>query len=86
MATLLDVEAEVPPTAPPEPKSKKAPTAAFKVIPETRPLRDRIREAAAAYVRPLDKAKPLTRDEFRAIPKPSSNSWASASSTSASRW
>ena len=66
MATLLDADAEVPPTVPPEPKSKKATTAAFKVIPETRPLRDRIREAARAYVRPLDRAKPLTRDEFRA--------------------
>jgi geranylgeranyl diphosphate synthase, type II len=66
VATLLDVPAEAPPTAPPEPKSKKAPTAAFKVIPETRPLRDRIREAAGEYVRTLDKAKPLTRDDFRA--------------------
>ena len=64
MATLL--EAEAPPTAPPELKSKKANTAAFKVVPETRPLRDRIREAAEAYVRPLDKAKPFTRDECRA--------------------
>jgi len=66
VATLLDAEPEVPPTAPPEPKSKKATTAAFKVVPETRPLRDRIREAAGEYVRPLDKAKPLTRDDFRA--------------------
>jgi geranylgeranyl diphosphate synthase, type II len=64
VATLLDVEA--PPTAPPEMKSKKATTAAFKVIPETRPLRDRIRDAAVDYIRPLDKAKPITRDEFRA--------------------
>jgi geranylgeranyl pyrophosphate synthase len=66
VATLLDADPEVPPTAPPEPKSKKATTAAFKVVPETRPLRDRIRDAAGAYVRPLGKAKPLTRDEFRA--------------------
>ena len=63
MPTLLDTEA--PPTAPPELKSKKATTAAFKVIPETRPLRDQIREAAVDYVRPLDKAKPLTRDDYR---------------------
>jgi geranylgeranyl diphosphate synthase, type II len=61
---LLDPEA--PPTAPPELKSKKATTAQFKVIPETRPLRDQIRDAAAAYARPLDKVRPLTRDEFRA--------------------
>lgn len=60
---LLDTE--VPPTAPPELKSKKANTAQLKVIPETRQLRDRIREAAAEYVRPLDKSKPLTKDEFR---------------------
>jgi geranylgeranyl pyrophosphate synthase len=62
--TLIDTES--PPTAPPELKSKKATTAAFKVIPETRPLRDRIRDAARAYVRPLDRGRPLTRDEFRA--------------------
>src|SRR5262245_59973153 len=61
---LLDTE--VPPTAPPELKSKKANTAQLKVIPETRTLRARIREAAAEYVRPLDKSKPLTKDEFRA--------------------
>jgi geranylgeranyl diphosphate synthase type II len=66
VATLFDAEAEVRPSAPPEPKSKKAPTAAFKVVPETRPLRDRIRDAAGEYVRSLDKARPLTRDEFRA--------------------
>jgi geranylgeranyl diphosphate synthase, type II len=65
VATLFDTEAEVPPTAPPEAKSKKATTAASKVIPETRPLRDRIREAASEYVRSLDKARPLTKDEFR---------------------
>ncbi|HJZ93903.1 MAG TPA: polyprenyl synthetase family protein [Gemmataceae bacterium] len=64
MATLIDTEA--PPTAPPELKSKKATTAQFKVIPETRPLRDRIRDAARDYVRPLDKAKPLTKDDYRA--------------------
>jgi geranylgeranyl diphosphate synthase, type II len=62
--TLIDTEA--PPTAPPELKSKKATTAAFKVIPETRSLRDQIRDAAVNYVRPLDKAKPLTRDDYRA--------------------
>jgi geranylgeranyl diphosphate synthase, type II len=60
---LLDTE--VPPTAPPEPKSKKATTALLKVIPETRALRDQIRLAAAEYVRPIGRSKPLTRDEFR---------------------
>jgi len=62
--SLIDTEA--PPTAPPELKSKKATTAQFKVIPETRPLRDQIRDAAADYVRPFDKAKPLTKDDYRA--------------------
>ncbi|HKB05885.1 MAG TPA: polyprenyl synthetase family protein [Gemmataceae bacterium] len=64
MPPLLDSEA--PPTSPPELKSKKATTAQFKVIPETRPLRDRIRDAAAAFARSLEKARPLTKDEFRA--------------------
>ena len=64
MPSLIDTEA--PPTAPPELKSKKATTAQFKVIPETRPLRDQIRDAAADYVRPFDKAKPLTKDDYRA--------------------
>lgn len=61
---LLDTE--VPPTTPPELKSKKATTAQLKVIPETRELRDRIRNAANVYVRPLAKSKPLTKDEYRA--------------------
>lgn len=63
MAVLLDAEA--PPTAPPELKSKKATTAAFKVIPETRSLRDQIREAAVEYVKPIDRSKPLSKDDFR---------------------
>jgi geranylgeranyl diphosphate synthase, type II len=61
--TMIDTEA--PPTAPPELKSKKANTAAFKVIPETRPLRDQIRVAAAEYVKTFDKSRPFTKDEFR---------------------
>ncbi len=63
MATLLDTD--TPPTAPPELKSKKANTAQHKVIPETRALRDQIREAARVYVAALDKANPLTRDAGR---------------------
>src|SRR5688572_24403722 len=63
---MLDTETTpTPPTAPPELKSKKATTAQFKVIPETRSLRDQIRDAAAAYIKPLDKSRPLTKDEFR---------------------
>src|SRR5256885_13269587 len=36
------------------------------LFPYTTLFRSQVREAAAAYVRPLDKAKPFTRDEFRA--------------------
>lgn len=63
MATLL--EQETPPTAPPELKSKKANTAQLKVIPETRALRDQIRETARTYMAKIDKSKPLTRDDGR---------------------
>ena len=62
------LDTDVPPTpttAPPELKSKKATTAQFKVVPETRSLRDQIRDAAAAYIQPFDKSRPLTKAEFR---------------------
>jgi geranylgeranyl diphosphate synthase, type II len=52
---------ETPPEAPPEKKAKN--TSLLKVIPETRELRDRIREAAREFVLPIDKAKPFTRDD-----------------------
>jgi hypothetical protein len=54
---------ETPPLAPPEPKSKKNNTAHLKAIPETRELRDRIRDAAHAFVKTLDRSKPLIRDD-----------------------
>ncbi len=56
---------ETPPVAPPEPKSKKNSTAHLKAIPETRELRDRVREAAHAFVAKLDKSKPLNKDDGR---------------------
>lgn len=59
MTTVL----ETPPLAPPEPKSKKNNTAHLKAIPETRELRDRIREAAHEFVKTLDRSKPLVRDD-----------------------
>jgi geranylgeranyl pyrophosphate synthase len=40
-------------------------TAGFKVVPETRPLRDRVRQAAQAAADRLDKANPLTKEEAR---------------------
>ena len=55
---------EIPPEAPPEPKSKRS-TSHLKVIPETRVLRDQIRAAALDYVIPLDKSKPLTREDAK---------------------
>lgn len=57
--------AELLPDAPSESKTKKPNTAAFKVVPETRPNRDRIRDAAAAAVAKLDKSTPPTRDMTR---------------------
>ncbi len=48
---------ETAPTKPP-----KLNTAAFKAIPETRDLRDRVRAAAVAACRGLDKAQSLTRE------------------------
>jgi len=56
----------VPTSAPPELKSKKANNTAFKVIPETRALRDQVRDAAVAHMRPVDKSSPLTKDDARA--------------------
>ncbi len=55
------------PDAPSEPKSKKPNTAAFKVVPETRQLRDRVRDAAVAAAAKLDKSNPLTREAARDI-------------------
>jgi len=42
-------------------KDRRANSAAFKVVPQTRELRDQIRTAAAAFARPLDRAAGLTR-------------------------
>lgn len=46
--------------------SKKTSTAAFKVVPETRSLRDRIRAAASERARSFDRALPLTKDQTQA--------------------
>ncbi|MFO0805512.1 MAG: polyprenyl synthetase family protein [Gemmataceae bacterium] len=53
----LDLPAERAPSKPP-----KLNTAAFKAVPETRELRDRIRSAVQAFCSTLDKSKPLTRE------------------------
>ena len=54
---------ETLPEAPPEPKAKKSSTAHLKVVPETRELRDRIRDAAAQLAKTIDRSTPLTRDD-----------------------
>ncbi|VTS06711.1 polyprenyl synthetase family protein [Tuwongella immobilis] len=46
-----------------DPKPKKQSTAHLKVVPETRALRDRVREAARVYVTKLDKSQPLSRED-----------------------
>jgi geranylgeranyl pyrophosphate synthase len=51
---------EVPPTKPP-----KLNSAAFKAVPETRELRDRVRAEAARFAAPLDRSKPFTKDQLR---------------------
>jgi len=56
-AFAIDSHVERPPTKPP-----KLNTAAFKSVPETRELRDRIRTAVQEFCATLDKSKPLTRE------------------------
>jgi geranylgeranyl pyrophosphate synthase len=51
--------------AKPEPKTKRPNTAHFKVVPETRELRDRVRTAAANLSKTLDRSKPLVRAELQ---------------------
>jgi geranylgeranyl diphosphate synthase type II len=53
---------------PPTEKTDKRPsTAQFKVVPETRELRDRLRAEAARFCKDLDRSKPLTKAEVRAL-------------------
>jgi geranylgeranyl pyrophosphate synthase len=51
--------------AAPAKKDKRLNSAAFKVVPETRELRDRVRAAAAEFARPLDRSKPFARHELQ---------------------
>jgi len=44
-----------------EKKDKKTSSAAFKVMPETRQLRDQVRDAAGKFMQTIDKGRPLTR-------------------------
>lgn len=56
MTSAIATEPSAPPTQSPKPN-----TAAFKVVPETRELRDRIRAAVEQFCRTVDKSKPLTK-------------------------
>jgi geranylgeranyl pyrophosphate synthase len=58
------VETE-PEAATETPKPKKPNTAAFKAVPETRELRDKVRTAVESFCKTIDKSKPLTRESSR---------------------
>jgi geranylgeranyl pyrophosphate synthase len=60
--TLPDVPHEKPPTKPP-----KLNSAAFKAVPETRPLRDQVRTAVLEFCKSVDKSRPLTRESTRVM-------------------
>jgi geranylgeranyl pyrophosphate synthase len=52
--------------APPgEKKDKRPSTAHFKVVPETRELRDKVRAEAARFAAPLDRSRPFTRPDLQ---------------------
>ena len=53
--------------AKPETKDKRPNSSAFKVVPQTRELRDQVRAAAADLGRTLDRSAPLTREGLRAM-------------------
>ncbi len=65
-ATVTTV-ADLPQTANEPKKDKRLNSAAFKVVPETRALRDQIRAAATEFARPLDRSKSLTKPELMAL-------------------
>lgn len=57
MATVVEPKAEK--------KDKRPSTAHFKVVPETRELRDRVRAEAGRLGQSLDRSKPLTRPDLQ---------------------
>jgi geranylgeranyl pyrophosphate synthase len=62
VTTALVTEQEAAPTKPP-----KLSTAAFKAVPETRELRDKIRASVEVFCKTVDKSKPLTRESARSM-------------------
>src|SRR5262249_13619153 len=61
--TLSVATAEIPVV----PAAKKTGTAHLKAVPESRELRDRIRAAARDFAAPLDRGRPLAKDEARRL-------------------
>ena len=57
LADMLDL----PRTDGERPKAPPRSSAAFKVVPQERPVRDQIRAAAAEFAKPLDRSRPFTR-------------------------
>jgi geranylgeranyl pyrophosphate synthase len=51
----------------PQNKDKRPNSSAFKVVPETREVRDRVRSAAADLGRTLDRSAPLTKEGLRTM-------------------
>src|SRR5438477_3480863 len=60
VTTATEPLPEAAPTKPP-----KLNSAAFKAVPEPRELRDTVRAAVQAFVKTVDKSKPLTKDGTR---------------------
>ena len=50
-----------------EKKDKRPSTAHFKIVPETRELRDRVRAEAARFGQTLDRSKPLVRSDLESL-------------------
>lgn len=59
---VVDTEPETTAEAP---KPKKPNTAAFKAVPETREMRDRVRAAVESFCKTIDKSKPLIKESTR---------------------
>ncbi len=58
MTSAVETETETP-------RSKKPNTASFKAVPETREMRDRVRQAVQGFCKTIDRTRPLTRDLTR---------------------
>ena len=59
MATAAEPQAEK--------RDKRASTAQFKIVPESRELRDRVRAEAARFGKTFDRAKPFTKQSLRSL-------------------